>query len=167
MAQLVDVGKAYDVLSEGFARAILEQLAAEHPYDQPLSYAQKLVLVRESMWAYHGAIRGLEEAGWTEIPTPRQAIPQCWRNDIFLRDGNQCLNCGTPNDLHIDHVVPLALGGAHALANLQTLCRSCNSKKGARAIDYRPSWPPTTYDELYEKYKEEVVPVLGNRNGAS
>src|SRR5438552_3960763 len=33
--------------------------------------------------------------------------------------------------LTIDHVHPLSLGGTNEDGNLQTLCRSCNSRKGA------------------------------------
>jgi 5-methylcytosine-specific restriction endonuclease McrA len=31
----------------------------------------------------------------------------------------------------IDHVIPVALGGATTLANLQLLCGDCNREKGA------------------------------------
>ena len=35
-------------------------------------------------------------------------------------------------DLCADHIVPESKGGITALENLQTRCRSCNSKKGAK-----------------------------------
>jgi hypothetical protein len=47
------------------------------------------------------------------------------------RDGYACQKCGTTKDLHIDHIVPVARGGTNDLSNLQFLCRSCNSAKGA------------------------------------
>lgn len=50
----------------------------------------------------------------------------------------QCFACGSTDRLEVDHVVPLALGGAHAVRNFQVLCRQCNAEKGARnAMDYR------------------------------
>lgn len=33
---------------------------------------------------------------------------------------------------HVDHIVPLALGGANSRINLQILCQSCNTSKGAK-----------------------------------
>ena len=64
------------------------------------------------------------------------------RQDI-LDMYHACLACGTKDDLTLDHVVPLALGGADSEDNIQVLCRSCNSSKGARSsMDYLfTSWP--------------------------
>lgn len=53
--------------------------------------------------------------------------------------GFKCLCCGRADvPLTIDHVVPLSQGGSHWIANLQALCRSCNSSKGVKRTDYRP-----------------------------
>lgn len=43
-----------------------------------------------------------------------------------------CAGCGATSDLTVDHVVPIARGGTPTPENLQVLCRSCNSAKGAR-----------------------------------
>ena len=50
----------------------------------------------------------------------------------LLHEYAQCAHCEAENDLTIDHVLPLLHGGTSAEENLQVLCRSCNSKKGAR-----------------------------------
>lgn len=42
-----------------------------------------------------------------------------------------CAECGTTEDLTVDHVLPLARGGRSELSNVQTLCRSCNGIKEA------------------------------------
>jgi len=52
----------------------------------------------------------------------------------------QCLCCLKREPeikLTEDHVIPLILGGENSINNLQPLCHSCNSRKGARIIDYR------------------------------
>lgn len=51
---------------------------------------------------------------------------------IGRRDSFKCKHCGSSDDLAIDHIFALANGGTNELDNLQLLCRSCNSSKGAR-----------------------------------
>ena len=62
----------------------------------------------------------------------RPPIPAHVRAAVLERDGHVCLHCGTTENLSMDHVIPWSLGGPDTEDNLQTLCRSCNSKKGAR-----------------------------------
>ncbi len=68
---------------------------------------------------------------------------------VFSRDGWRCKLCGcrTPKRLRgttddrapeLDHVVPLAHGGAHSYANTQCLCRKCNQAKGASVAGQLP-----------------------------
>jgi len=61
----------------------------------------------------------------------REAVPRELRRAVFERDGGCCVECGARFDLQYDHVIPLALGGATTLANLQILCEGCNGRKGA------------------------------------
>lgn len=63
--------------------------------------------------------------------------PKEWK-ELCNKYGNRCLCCGASNvKLTLDHVLPLIMGGTHTIDNAQPLCGSCNSKKGARHIDYR------------------------------
>lgn len=48
-----------------------------------------------------------------------------------------CLCCRLKKKLTRDHVNPIKLGGTDHIWNIQPLCRSCNSSKGAKEIDYR------------------------------
>lgn len=51
-----------------------------------------------------------------------------------------CLCCRKQEpeiELTLDHVIPLALGGAHSIDNAQPLCRLCNNRKYTKVIDYR------------------------------
>ena len=51
------------------------------------------------------------------------------RNYVFTRDGGTCMRCGSLDNLTVDHIFPQSIGGTHSLANLRTLCRSCNSAR--------------------------------------
>ena len=51
---------------------------------------------------------------------------------VWDRDGWECVTCGSHANLTVDHIMPLARGGSDDLSNLQTMCFSCNSRKGAR-----------------------------------
>jgi hypothetical protein len=48
------------------------------------------------------------------------------------KDAEVCTVCFTKGDLHVDHIVPKALGGTDHPDNLQILCRGCNCSKGGR-----------------------------------
>ena len=39
-----------------------------------------------------------------------------------------------PDDFHVDHVIPLALGGWHCYANVQPAHPFCNVSKGAKDV---------------------------------
>jgi hypothetical protein len=60
----------------------------------------------------------------------RKHIPLELRRRVYERDGWKCMRCGTGNHLSLDHIIPYSLGGNDEESNLQTLCRSCNSRKG-------------------------------------
>lgn len=59
-------------------------------------------------------------------------ISKAKRRRIYERDGYRCVICGATEDLTIDHIVPRVAGGGNDETNLQTMCRSCNCRKGAR-----------------------------------
>jgi hypothetical protein len=61
----------------------------------------------------------------------REPIPREVRRAVFERDGGKCAHCGSNFDLQYDHVIPVALGGATTIGNLQLLCGDCNREKGA------------------------------------
>lgn len=62
----------------------------------------------------------------------RAKIADSLRAAVYERDGRACLHCGATERLSLDHIHPWSLGGPDTLENLQTLCRPCNSRKGAR-----------------------------------
>ena len=71
-------------------------------------------------------------AGCRVVPDRRLPIPIEVRLVVYERDGWRCVTCGSGDDLTIDHITPWILGGSDGPANLQTMCRPCNCRKGAR-----------------------------------
>jgi HNH endonuclease len=61
----------------------------------------------------------------------REPISREMRLAVFQRDGGCCVECGNSFDIQYDHVIPVALGGATSVQNLQILCADCNRRKGA------------------------------------
>jgi 5-methylcytosine-specific restriction endonuclease McrA len=78
---------------------------------------------------YRARARGYEGGHFTVLEW-RALVEAC---------GGRCLACGVakPEDLTVDHVVPLALGGSNIIENIQPLCTVCNGIKGSEVIDYR------------------------------
>ena len=55
--------------------------------------------------------------------------------DLFARQNGCCVFCQadlTTVVQHLDHVMPLALGGPNTDDNVQLLCARCNTRKGAK-----------------------------------
>ena len=93
--------------------------------------------VLEIGWALLHAIGEEREPDKGESPRatlpPRKAvISDRIRWDVWERDDFTCQSCGVRRDLSVDHILAESKGGALDPDNLQTLCRPCNSRKGAR-----------------------------------
>jgi len=106
----------------------------------------------------------LTDARWRA--KKRRAARQVRKNDgtvrrrmVFERDNWTCMIChgkvrprrlaaNQPDEATVDHIVPLARGGAHSMDNVQTACRLCNSLKSDHSQPpqrgrYTPGTPPT------------------------
>ncbi|MEH7000848.1 HNH endonuclease [Priestia megaterium] len=82
----------------------------------------------------------------------RQRFPVWLKEAVFYRDKGTCVLCRndlsnlirTVNKIHIDHIVPLELYGTNDASNMQLLCSTCNTKKGARSTKtsnlHAPYW---------------------------
>jgi hypothetical protein len=112
-------------------------------YGLPVSPAT--VAQRFGSWkkALAATARAMNASGITlpEAPPPivvihKRRIPtKARRFDIFKRDGYKCRICrNVGGELEVDHIVPLAKGGANTMDNLQTVCRACNRSKGTRLM---------------------------------
>lgn len=75
---------------------------------------------------------------------PKWMSPDAWVEFVSRwQDENGGIACVTQNcdesngdHMSVDHITPRTAGGTNDVSNLQPLCRSCNSKKGARPDGY-------------------------------
>jgi 5-methylcytosine-specific restriction endonuclease McrA len=64
--------------------------------------------------------------------------------DLLEASGGVCLACGTTEEISVDHIIPLSLGGSNHIENIQPLCVACNCDKGTTDQDYRERSPPAS-----------------------
>jgi len=65
---------------------------------------------------------------------PSDVNRQSWEVLVVEWNG-RCAYCGIrPERITQDHVVPLARGGSHTIANLRPACQRCNSSKGTKLL---------------------------------
>jgi len=73
-------------------------------------------------------------AGRSPDGSLREMIPDDVRHEVWRRDGGSCRSCGAKTDLQYDHLIPVSMGGANTVDNLQILCGPCNRRKGASVV---------------------------------
>ena len=67
---------------------------------------------------------------------------------LLLEQSNKCKYCKIEfvgKNYHIDHIMPLSLGGAHADSNIQLLCAFCNLSKNS------------THPSIYERKNNLLI----------
>ncbi|MEO8971104.1 MAG: HNH endonuclease signature motif containing protein [Ktedonobacteraceae bacterium] len=106
---------------------------------------------REYNTAYNRQYRQLHPDKNAQYFNNRRARVQQAKGSFTAREWKQlckqynytCLCCRKQEPeikLTVDHIVPLSVGGANSIDNIQPLCQSCNSSKHRRTIDYRINW---------------------------
>jgi NMD protein affecting ribosome stability and mRNA decay len=62
----------------------------------------------------------------------KEEISDAFKWAVWERDNFTCQECGSRRNLSVDHIRPESKGGKLTMENAQTLCMTCNRKKGAR-----------------------------------
>ncbi|ACG72989.1 HNH endonuclease [Anaeromyxobacter sp. K] len=130
-------------VSERFARKLerLRDLRPDLSDDALLEAAVDLLLAKAEK--RKGALTERPRAPATRPSRPGRdpgRVPAHVRREVWRRDGGCCQwrlanggACGSTHALQLDHIVPLALGGASTVANLRLLCAAHNLL-AARAV---------------------------------
>lgn len=88
------------------------------------------------------------------------------RKNIFKRDDNKCVYCGSNKDLTLDHLIPKSKGGNNTWKNLVTCCGKCNRLKDNMMVDdfllktgYKMSHQPykPTHVQFIKKFTDEII----------
>lgn len=109
-----------------------------YPYTKEI-VVKKISLSIEDM---HKIMAELEKIGYCttrdkwNTTNQRRLMTTELKERIKFRDNFTCQSCGKymPDEvgLHIDHIVPIKLGGKSVESNLQVLCDKCNLRKGKK-----------------------------------
>ena len=78
-------------------------------------------------------IKGLEEV--VELEADARLIPSEVKAQVWKRDKGKCVQCGSKEHLHFDHILPYSKGGtSRDVRNIQLLCAKHNLQKSDKII---------------------------------
>lgn len=139
-----ETNRSYEAfLRSASAEALAEQceaLAQEMGLTEPYSDDEKRLLLRTAHQRHLEQRRNRRQAQRLDVYNRRRArkrdatIEHFTRDEIIERDHSTCHLCGKlcePEEIHLDHVIPLSKGGEHSRANVKVACADCNIHKGA------------------------------------
>lgn len=79
----------------------------------------------------HGAVVTLH--GFCDVSAGRKSLGRALRARVLST--GRCAACESPDELVVDHKVPIARGGSCEESNLQALCAPCNRSKGRKTME--------------------------------
>lgn len=81
------------------------------------------------------------------------------KNKVYDKCNSKCIKCNIEENLDIDHIKPLCLGGSNELDNLQLLCKGCHSEK---CKEERENGPYFKIDKIVSSYNGKVKKIINS-----
>lgn len=101
-------------------------------WDLTISEARRSKEEVSYLYREHETYAASEYKNTTILIYRKKIIPVDLRWKVWERDNFTCKICNSRQFLSVDHIKPESLGGLTEEDNLQTLCKRCNSQKGAK-----------------------------------
>ncbi len=104
-------------------------------YLKKTSEEEAILLIKKQVYSEDNRLKRLRQEVETmeRIVTRsgfvRTAIPETIKLLVFTRDEGKCVRCGSGENLHFDHIIPVSKGGGNSEDNIQLLCDHCNLQK--------------------------------------
>lgn len=107
------------------------KIRTQSEIDEVILRAKKIVFDEESeLTSLRSYVSNVEAAiEYQQSGPKREPIPDDVKLLVWSRDGGACVRCGSKEQLHFDHIIPVAKGGSNLPVNIQLLCQRCNLKK--------------------------------------
>lgn len=100
------------------------------------------LLAKHREWSKANPEKGREYARRYQARMRAATVEDVDYGAILERDGMVCHICGRDiaelGELHMDHVIPLARGGEHSMANVKPAHSTCNLRKHAKLLEELP-----------------------------
>ncbi len=111
----------------------------------------------------------LDNEIWQSIcRVERGKITNKIRFAIYAKDGHRCRQCGSTDNLEIDHIFPISKGGKSTYDNLQTLCHRCNAQKSNSVTVDSMSYYAQTHSKeqnICPQCKRGMLVIRNGKNG--
>ena len=81
------------------------------------------------------AVRKMNRPSGADELAHNRIIPSAVKQAVWKRDQGKCIECGSKDNLHFDHILPFSKGGSSVLTeNIQLLCARHNLQKSDKLI---------------------------------
>ena len=115
-------------LNESESEKVLEELAQHNFYDD--DKPPFLAKHEYDNWCVSKVL--LWNCSQCGEAVAREFIPASVRQEVLST--GMCAHCSSPENLEVDHIRPVSLGGSSERDNLQPLCGTCNRSKRNRFV---------------------------------